>query len=243
MCEKAASVKTTLRIPGQWSHPRELLERLPADFQVTSDRLITPDGAEIEIFPARPDDQFAEIFKTSCRRPANPDEIEAVCSYTVNIVLSGPGGSMDAATTMMGAGAAILRGGGAGVFIDNSALAHGGQHWIEMAEDSGPDALSFGYVGIAGRRGTARTMGMHVLGLPEIEMRLPNDDGDAIVQIIRYLCTSDKPIGDGHVLIGEDGLQYQVISKESDKSDLGSPMYNPWGRLKLVSMQDIADSN
>ena len=45
---------------------------------------------------------------------------------------------LEAARTMMQAGAALLRAGGAGVFIDNSALAHGGQQWLEMTEDGSP---------------------------------------------------------------------------------------------------------
>lgn len=243
MRETNTPVKTTLRIPGKWTHPRELLDRLPADFQLTPDCLITPCGQEIEISPMPPDDQFAEIFESSCRRPASPDEIETVGSYSVNIGLAGPGGSMEAALTMMHAGAAIIRAGGAGVFIDNGALAHGGGHWIEMAEDGGPDALSFGFVGIVDGRDKAWTMGMHVLGLPDVEMQLPNHDADVIVQIIRYLCTSDEPVSDGHLMINEDGIQFQAITTESDKFDVGSPMYNPWGRLKLTSMKEIADRN
>src|SRR5437870_1492447 len=125
------SVPTALRIPGAWSHPQELLERMPAGFRLTPESLFLPDGTGIEFIPMQPDDQFAQIFESSCRRPATDDELEIVGRYTVNIALSGPGGSMAAARTLMQAGAAIVRAGGAGVFIDNSALSHGGGHWIE----------------------------------------------------------------------------------------------------------------
>jgi hypothetical protein len=141
-------VRTTLRIPGNWSHPGELIERMPDGFRLSPEALILPDGTEIEFTPKPPDDQFAEIFKSSCRQPATNDELAIVNGYTVNVVLTGPGGSLEAAATMMQAGAVIVRAGGAGVFIDNSAVAHGGGHWIEMAEDGGPDALSFAFAGI-----------------------------------------------------------------------------------------------
>ena len=64
----------------------------------------------------------------------------------------------------------IVKAGGAGVFIDNSALAHGGQDWLEMTQDGGPDALSFAFVGIVRGKTEISTMGMHVLGLGDVVM-------------------------------------------------------------------------
>src|SRR5207248_11330272 len=104
------------------------------------------------------DDQFAQIFRSSCRQPATEDELATVDGYRVNVLLSGPGGSMQAARTMMQAGAAVVRAGGAGVFIDNSALAHGGRNWLAMTDDGGPDALSFAFVGIVGGPAEVWTM-------------------------------------------------------------------------------------
>src|SRR5204863_1950700 len=103
---------------------------------------------EVEFNPLPPDEQFAQIFRTSCRRPAREEELAAVDGYTVNVCLSGPGGSLVAAQTMMQAGAGIVRAGGAGVFNDNSGLAHGGQDWLEMTDDGSPDAVSFAFVAI-----------------------------------------------------------------------------------------------
>ena len=42
-------VRTTLRIPGNWSHPGELIDRLPAGFRLTPEALILPDGTEIDV--------------------------------------------------------------------------------------------------------------------------------------------------------------------------------------------------
>ena len=90
MASTDASVTTTLRIPGAWSQPGDLLERIPADFRMTADTLVLPDGAEFELAAIAPDDQFAEIFESSCRRPATDEELVTVGRYTVNIALSGP---------------------------------------------------------------------------------------------------------------------------------------------------------
>jgi hypothetical protein len=245
-----ASVQTTLRIPGAWSHPSEMLERMPAGFRVLEDSLLLPGGVEIELVAIPPDEQFAEIFQASCRRPATDEELAIVSRYTVNIALSGPGGSLDAARAMMQAGAAIVRAGGAGVFIDNSGLAHGGGDWIAMADDGSSDALSFAFVSIfrggnkTGTMGEIGTIGMHVLGLPDLVMRRADGDAETIVEVIRYVAAGEKPIGDGHVLADDRGSpRFRVATISGDERTAGSPMSNPFGRLRLTSVKEIVERN
>jgi hypothetical protein len=245
MAAASADVRITLRIPGVWTHPGELLERIPAGYRLASESLLLPDGSEIAFDPMPPDDQFAGIFESSCRRPATTDELARVGRYTVNIALTGPGGSMDAALAIMQAGAAVVRAGGAGVFIDNAALAHGGGDWIEMADDGGPDALSFGYVGIVRGEHDVWTIGMHILGFPEIMMSRADLDTDAnrLVEVIRYVCSSDVPIGDGHLLADEYGPHFQARATHTDQETAGSCMHNPFGRLRLTSLKEISEGN
>jgi hypothetical protein len=246
MNETAAAVTVALRVPGQWSHPKELMQRLPAGCHVTGEALILPDGTQVAFGAVPPDDQFAQIFRSSCRQPATADELATVDGYTINLVLSGPGGSLPAARTMMQAAAALVRAGGAGVFIDNSALAHGGSQWLEMTEDGGPDALSFAFVAIVRGRTDVWTMGMHVLGLRDIVMKradLEADDRIDIIEVIRYLARGEKPVENGHVLADLKGPRFQAFMEDSTEQRAGSPMHNPFGRLRLVSMRDIAEGN
>src|SRR5204862_5827913 len=141
------------------------------------------------------------------------------------IGLSGPGGSMDEAGAMMQAGAAIVRAGGAGVFIDNSALAHGGQNWLEMTDDGGPDALSFAFVAIVRGRAEVWTMGMHALGLRDVVMKRADAEADGldIVEVIRYLARGEKPVQDGHVLADLTGPRFHVLPQDSPKELAASP--------------------
>ena len=184
-----------------------------------------------------------DSFRSSCRQPATEDELATVNGYTVNVFLSGPGGSLQAARTMMQAGAAVVRAGGAGVFIDNSALAHGGRHWLEMTDDGSPDALSFAFVAIVAGKTDVWTMGMHVLGLRDVVMKRVDADDFDIIEVIRYLSRGEKAIEDGHVLADLGGPRFQAFRQESPKELAGSPMHNPLGRLKLVSIRDIAETN
>jgi hypothetical protein len=245
MNEPAAPVTVALRIPGQWSHPSDLIQRLPAGCRLTPEALCLPDATQVDFGAVGADDQFAEIFRSSCRQPPSDEELATLDGYTVNVFLSGPGGSIEAARTMMQAAAALVRAGGAGVFIDNSALAHGGQHWLEMTEDGSADALSFAFVAIVRGKMDVWTMGMHVLGLRDVVMKRKDieEGGFDIVDVIRYLSRGEKPIGDGDVLGDLDGPHFRAFTQASAEEWEGSPMQNPFGRLKLVSMGDIAESN
>ena len=122
MNETDAVVNTTLRIPEPGVTRANCSARMPAGFRLTSQAVVLPDGIEVEYALLPPDDQFAKVFQSACRHPATEEEMRRVNRYTVSIGLIGPGGSMAAALTTMQAGAAIVRAGGAGVFIDNSAL-------------------------------------------------------------------------------------------------------------------------
>jgi hypothetical protein len=245
MNQPAAPITIAFRIPGRWSQPSELVQRLPDGCRLTAEALILPDTTQVAFGAMPADGQFAQIFRSSCRQPATEDELATVDGYRVNVLLNGPGGSMQAARTMMQAGAAVVRAGGAGVFIDNCALAHGGQDWLAMTEDGGPDALSFAFVAIVRGRADVWTMGMHVLGLRDLVMKRTDveEGGFDIVEVIRYLSRGEKPVGDGHVIADLNGPRFQVFTQDSDEKLAGSPMYNPFGRLRLVNMRDIAETN
>jgi hypothetical protein len=245
MNHPSASVTVDLRIPGKWAHPGELIERLPPGCRLTPEALLLPDGTEIEFGAAEADDQFARIFRTSCRRPATAEESATVDRYTVNVFLSGPGGSMPKARKMMEAAAAIVQAGGAGVFIDNSALAHGGSDWLEMTEDGGPDAVSFAFTAIIRNDKEVWTVGMHVMGLRDLVVKRDDVDADNfdITDVIRYLARGENPMEDGHVIAGLDGPRFQAFAEDSPRDLKGCSMHNPFGRLRLVSVRDIAENN
>ena len=245
MNDAAISPRVTLRIPGDWSHPRELVERLPEGVRLSPTGLLLPDGTEFEFTPMPPDQQFPTIFQSACRRPASDDELAILARYQVNVGLSGPGGSMESALAMMQAGAAIVQAGGAGVFIDNCAMAHGGDDWVSMTEDGGPDAISFAFASIVRGKHEVYTMGMQVMGYPDLLMSAADidEEGDTIVEIIRYICGGDRPIDVDHVLADEQGPRFRVVAKETDKFEADSPMHNPYGRLKIANVKGIAERN
>src|SRR5258708_36881513 len=93
--------KITLRIPGDWSHPGELLERLPDGVRLTPEALILPDGPKIEFFPMAPDGQFPQIFESARRPPPGEHDLAVVARPPVNRGLTGPGRSPEARFAVM----------------------------------------------------------------------------------------------------------------------------------------------
>jgi hypothetical protein len=238
------AVRVKLRIPGTWASPRELVEQLPAGYRFTPDSLVLPDNRRVEFGAVDADDQFAAIFRSSCRRMPTDEERAKIDNYKVNVLLGGPGGSIEAAKTMMEAACAIIKAGGAGVFIDNCGLAHGGENWLYMTEEGSSDALSFAFVGIIRNEHEVWTMGMHVLGLRDLVMKRADvEDGYDIVEVIRYVCAGDKPVDDGHIIADLSGPRFQAKAEPSQERFSSSPMHNPFGRLRLMSMKDIAETN
>ncbi len=244
MNKTAHSIIVDLRIPGRWSHPEDLIKCLPPGYKVMQKALILPDGAKVDLgfFPA--DAVFPGIFRSTCRQPPTDTELATVESYTVNVTISGAGGSMESARTIMQAAAGVVRAGGAGVFIDNSALAHGGELWLEMTEDGGIDALSFAFVGIVRAKADVWTVGMHVLGLRDIVLKRADfDKGFDIVELIRYMVRGDRPVENGHILADANGPWFTCNVEDGDSRMIAIPMLNPFGRLRLSKLPHKAGRN
>ncbi len=241
----APSVEIAIRIPGTWRTPHELIERLPNGYSMEAKGLVLPDGTQVECWTLPPDGQFSRVFATSCRQPPTKEERRAIENYSANVILAGPGGSRESAYTMMQAAGAIIDAGGAGVFIDNSAMSHGGQGWKRMVDDASPDALSFAFVAIIRGKHGLRTIGMHVLGFPDFE--LPSNgamaEEERMISVIRYACSSDKPIGPGHIIADETGPKFHTVDAGRAEFHSKHPMFNPFGYLKLVNVKDIAENN
>ncbi len=233
-----------LRIPGRWSQPEDVIRALPDSCRVTPQWLVLPEGTRIALGFFPPDKQFPGIFRSSCRRPPAEKELAIVDGYTLNVTLSGCGGSIKAARTIMEAAAIMVRAGGAGVFIDNSALAHGGELWLEMTEDGGMDALSFAFAGIVRSNADLWTVGMHVLGCRDIVLKRTDVEKDSdIAELIRSMVREDRPRWDGDILSGVNGSW--LCSREADGGPgmLCAPMRNPFGRLRLTKFRHAGSKN
>ena len=237
--------KITLRIPGAWAHPQELIDAMPPEFELLPDAVVSPGGERYELDMLPPDEMLGPMFAEQSRTPLSPDEQKVLDNFQVNICITGPAGSLENACGMLDVASAFVMAGGAGVFCDNSGVMHGGMHWLKLAHDAGADALTFAYVAIVRGTHQVRTVGMGIMGCPDILMTRADADSDQqlIVELMRYLLLSDTPIEDGHLLGDENKALFKAIKMPIEPEKCPPPMVNPLGRLKLVNMKDAAEMN
>lgn len=238
-------ILVTLRIPGTWPTPADLFAAMPAGCKMQADALILSDGTEIEVNIRPRDAQFVSVFGQACRRGPTKAEKAALQKYTWQICLTGPGGSMHNAVVMMQAAAAVLQAGGSGVFIDNSAMSFGAEAWHEMVKFQDTDAISYAFTSIARDPQITYTIGMHVFGLPNLEMRNADTgpDGDELIELIQWICNQEKPCETGQLIATPSGSLFRVSIQPDKRFPPQAPMHNPWGTIRLTSTKEISERN
>ena len=197
------------------------------------------DGTEFEIHALPADDEFPRIFATSCPKLPTEDEREQIENYKINICLTGPGGSLELAKQLMTAAAAVMAAGAAGVFIDNCGLAHGATNWRELLEHADEGGLFWAFVSTvrAEAKKEIYSVGMHILGFRDAVIPATgNDEYDfrSLHSFLGYTAFSGATIEDGDVVRDAVLPTYHTHSGPDDRFPVDAPMFNPYGRWRLV---------
>ncbi|WP_148073639.1 hypothetical protein [Bythopirellula goksoeyrii] len=229
--------EVTLRIPGSWSGPEEFAERLPRGCDLTSDRLVLADGSSYELNALPADQEFAGVFASSCTKLPSETERKAIEDYKVNVCVTGRGGSIAAATELMAAGAAVIAAGGAGVFVDNSGIAHGASDWLTLRESADSGGVYWAFVSTVRANEELYSVGMHILGFREAIIPLTgNDEFDyrTLHSFLGYTAFSGNTLHEGEV-VGDPVLPTFIVHSEPyDRFPEHAPMYNPYGQWRLT---------
>lgn len=233
--------RVSMRVPGPWSTIDELVERLPRGWRLERDALIPADGPPvfIEMMPA--DDEFPKIFEMSARRSPRREEGHQIHKYRSNAGLSGPGGSLYAAKHLLQTGAAIVRAGGAGVFVDNGLIAHGGADWLELASAcADPMAVFYAYVNIVCLKSQYHSHGMHTLGHRDAVISCrdqPRVSLRSIEDFLRASCCEGLTWKSGESFENSNGQAYRVRAIEDECPFEEHPILNPYGRYRLEELE------
>jgi hypothetical protein len=202
------SIEVTMRIPGMWEHPGELVEGLPKGYRLTPEELILPDGARFEFNPVAADEDFPAIFAGSCPKLPTPREREQIENYKVNACLTGPGGSLQAARQLMVAAAAFVHAGAAGVFVDQSGISHGATDWLALTRDRDDGGVYWAFVTACRAEKELYSIGMQILGYRDAVIpRTANDEFDlrTLHSFLGFSYASGVRINDGD-LVGDPVL-------------------------------------
>ncbi len=231
-----AAPEVTLRIPGTWSQPAEFYERLPAGCRATETGLVLDDGSEFELNVLEADGEFAAVFASSCPKLPTESEREQIENYTVNICLSGKCGNVAAACRLMAAAAAVMATGGAGVFVDNSGIAHGATDWLTLLSDAENGGVYWAFISTVRSEDELYSIGMHILGFRDaIVPSTGNDEYDSrtLHSFLGYTAFSGASIQDGE-MVGDAVLPtFHAHMQPDDRIPAGAAMHNPYGRWRL----------
>jgi len=227
----------TVRVPGPWTGLADLAASLPAGVELGPDELRMPDGDRLELVPMPPDDVFPDLFMRSCRTRRHRSLRRQLQAYAVNVCLSRPGGSIEAARAMLRAAAAVIEAGGLGVFVDNSGSVYDSNGWSSLARDGDAAAAVLAFVGVYGNGREIYSVGMHVMGLRDAIMPCsgdPDDDVQMLGGLLGYTAVTPRQVVPGDYV--GDGLTRSFLVRGCRRPalPLGAPMVNPYGYWRLV---------
>jgi hypothetical protein len=228
--------EVTLRIPGTWSDPEEFYSRLPRGCRCTAESLLLADGIEFELHALPADDDFPQIFASSCPKLPTDEERDEIDNFTVNICISGKCGSIEAAKQLMTGAAAILEAGGAGVFVDNSGLAHGATDWQSLNDGADDGGVYWAFVTTVRAEKELYSIGMHILGFRDaIIPRTDDEERDyrAIHSFLGYSAFSGAQLSDGDMIRDAQLPSFRVYAQPDDRIPENAPMFNPYGRWRM----------
>jgi hypothetical protein len=169
--------------------------------------------------------------------PGCESEREQIEKYKVNICLTGRGGSIEAARQLMAAAAAVLTAGGAAVFIDNSGLAHGATDWFTLLESADNGGVYWAFVSTVRGDAELYSVGMHMLGCRDAIIPATGDDEfdyRTLHSFLGFTAFSGAKLRDGEVVSDTSLPTFQVHAQTDDRFPADAPMFNPYGRWRLV---------
>jgi hypothetical protein len=234
--ETIAGPEVTLRIPGAWQRPEELFDGLPRGLRWTEAGLALADGTEFElhVFPA--DEEFPGLFAGSCPKLPTEDERQRIENYRVNVCVTGPGGSFARARRLMEAAAAVLAAGGAGVFVDNSGIAHGATDWLTLFDSADTGGMYWAFVSAVRSDEELYSIGMHVLGCRDAVIPATGDherDLRTLHSFLGYSAFSGVAIKNGDLVADLVLPNFRAYAEADDRTPAEAPMFNPYGRWRL----------
>jgi hypothetical protein len=233
------SLEVTLRIPGIWRQPEEFYDGLPSGCHCNERGLVLADGSEFELNVVGADEEFPQIFANSCPKLPTEDERDRIDRYLVNICLTGRCGSIAAAKRIMEAGAAVLTAGGAGVFVDNSGIAHGATDWHTLHNSADNGGVYWAFVTLVRGEGVLYSIGMHILGFRDAIVPATADeerDYRTIHSFLGFTAFSGAKIKDGDLVSDPSLPTLRAYAQPDDRVPREAPMHNPFGRWRLEPM-------
>lgn len=165
-------------------------------------------------------------------------EVRAIEDHSQVAYLVGTGGSPEAASSLLRAGAVVLDRGGVAVRVDSAALAHGAAEWQELAAQAGDaQALYRAYVGLISDGAGFSSCGMHNLGLPDATLSVRMDPAEAATLLetfLLYLLVEHPFLHDDNGFsLDAESPAFRLSREDCTAYAPDDPCFNPFGIWRL----------
>lgn len=220
-----------LTVPGPW---------VSAPEAVTS--LASTSKAEVDLAPAHP--QLVQQMARASDGWLEEQELTALERHTSTLRLVRPGGSMDAAKSMLRAGAAALDAGGLVVNVESSGLTHSRAEWRRMSARQLAEDLLDAYVSIHASTAGLASRGMAAFGLAEMIMVGSGPEDRGTLEAFLLYGLSDQPsFRDGEAITTSPGrivYRLEIANGEAvGAHDESTVRIKPLSVWEVAGLRDI----
>jgi hypothetical protein len=229
-----------LGIPGLWSEKTAILSAIAeqTDGLKFAGKLLfdtrTNRSFVVDVYEHDPGLQKA--FAVSGRGLIVETELEAIGKHTYTLYVKGPGGTINAALSMMELGVQLLKAGGLAVKVETAGLAHSAQRWQEFAA-RGLDGLCEAYTVLMQEQNTYYSCGMHNFGLNDVLVTdtITLQEADHLLKnFLMYTVLEQPALQNGHTFrIDALSPYYRLTHQEDIIHPSDDPFHNPFGLWHL----------
>lgn len=241
-------ITIVLCVPGAWASRSEMLEQLVkssnGEYLFAGGILMhQPTSNKFMIEVQEHDHHMHQAFVTAGMQRFTEEEMKAIETHTNVVYISGPGGDMANADSIMKAGLAFLKAGGLGIKVETTGKAFNKTQWEELVTMDHDHRFYEAFVLLVkGTHNTIYSCGMHNLGFPDTIANAGEDfmETAELVDIFcAYQVVEQPEIQDGQTFSTAPDMPVYRIQEEPctfyEHNDL---FYNPFGMLHLIEEQE-----
>ncbi|HEX6605843.1 MAG TPA: DUF4261 domain-containing protein [Chloroflexia bacterium] len=235
--------KIVLGIPGLWQTRSDFVEAMALNSKgfVFAGRTLLNIASraswelELRAYTTR----LVEAFTVANRGSIDEPTMRAIAKHTFTAYIVGPGGSLDAARSIMSAAVGVLHAGGLAVKVESAGVAHSSEQWKALTTATDAEALYYAYVTLVGQ-GDNRTYyscGMHNLGLRDaiITGNLTAYEAGSLLNTFLLYCLIEQPqLETGHTFsVDAQSPRYRLSIEQCTVYPKDHLFNNPFGLWRL----------
>lgn len=234
-----------LAIPGFWTDRSDLVQRIALESEgylfagVILLNSNTHDHWELNVLEA--DQKIMRTLSLTGQGSITSVQFNAITEHTMVCELSGEAGSLVSATQIANAGAALIRAGGAAVYVESAGKSHSDIDWLRLCDSKKPSAMYEAFVIVINDDASLYSCGMHNLGLPDARV-LTTSPSEETAKLLRafnlYRLLQSPDLETGHTFsLTPESTYYRIALLPCDNYEQDDLFFNPFGVWQLTPIE------